>query len=315
MLVPVYDIKNCGPRHRFVANGRLVHNSDSVNLQNLASRGKYAGRIKKAIKAPEGYVVIDCDSSQIEARTLAWLAGQDDLVQAFANKQDVYRIMAGKIYGCAPEEVAPLQRQVGKTVILGCGYGVGHVKLKDYLKVQAGVEVALDEAKSIIDTYRSTYSKIPELWKKGDAALAAMSNSQTFTIDTKGVCNVVALGITLPNGLHIQYPQLTRVTDEEGKVGWAYMSKGVRTHIYGGKVIENITQAIARCIVAEQMLKIAKRYKVVLTVHDAVAIVAKQEEADEARAYVEACMSWNPKWATGLPLACESGVGAAYGDC
>jgi DNA polymerase len=93
------------------------------------------------------------------------------------------------------------------------------------------------------------------------------------------------------------------------------MSKGVPVYIYGGKVVENFCQAVARCVVAEQMLRIAKRYKVVLTVHDAAAIIAKESESKEAQAYVEECMSWNPKWATGLPLACESGVGYSYGDC
>jgi DNA polymerase len=94
-----------------------------------------------------------------------------------------------------------------------------------------------------------------------------------------------------------------------------YYSKGLPVRIYGGKVVENICQAVARQIVAEQMLRIAKRHKVVLTVHDAVAVIAREEEAVAARAYVEECMSWNPKWAAGLPLACESGVGATYGDC
>ena len=79
--------------------------------------------------------------------------------------------------------------------------------------------------------------------------------------------------------------------------------------------VENFCQAVARCIIAEQMLRIAKRYKVVLTVHDAIAIVAKVEEADEARAFVEENMRWRPLWAQALPLACESGMGASYGDC
>jgi DNA polymerase I-like protein with 3'-5' exonuclease and polymerase domains len=79
--------------------------------------------------------------------------------------------------------------------------------------------------------------------------------------------------------------------------------------------VENFCQAVARCVVGEQMLRIAKRYQVVLTVHDAVACIAKEEEAAEAQAYVEECMSWRPKWAQGLPLACESGVGKSYGDC
>ena len=79
--------------------------------------------------------------------------------------------------------------------------------------------------------------------------------------------------------------------------------------------VENFCQAVARCIIAEQMLRISKRYKVVLTVHDAIAIIAKVEEADEARAFVEENMRWRPLWALDLPLACESGMGASYGDC
>jgi hypothetical protein len=321
MLVPVYDIKNCGPRHRFVANGKLVHNSDGINLQNLPSRGENAGKIKKAIKAPEGYVVIDCDSAQIEARTLAWLAGQKDLVQAFRDKQDVYRLMAAKIYGIPPEQVttgAGSQRQVGKTVTLGCGYGVGHTKLQAFLKTQAGVEVSLDEAKRIIDTYRSSAFGIVDLWASAGRALEAMLAGQSMEIDVLGIVKAIpgpTPMLTLPSGLHIQYPGLRVVTNEEGKREMVYYSKGLPVRIYSGKTVENICQAVARQIVAEQMLRISKRYKVVLTVHDAVAVIAREDEAVAARAYVEECMSWNPKWATGLPLACESGMGATYGDC
>jgi DNA polymerase len=85
--------------------------------------------------------------------------------------------------------------------------------------------------------------------------------------------------------------------------------------IYGGKVIENVCQAIARCIIGEQMIKISKRYHVVLTVHDAIACLAKVEEVEEARNYVEECMRWTPDWAEGLPVNCESGFGESYGDC
>jgi len=109
---------------------------------------------------------------------------------------------------------------------------------------------------------------------------------------------------------------LGEVLDEKtGKTQLRYFSKGVPVYIYGGKVIENVCQAVARQVVAEQMLKIGKKYKVVLTVHDAVACIAPIEEKDEAKQYVEECMSWRPKWAQTLPLACESGVGASYGDC
>jgi DNA polymerase bacteriophage-type len=247
---------------------------------------------------------------------LAWLAGQDDLVQAFRDKQDVYKLMATKIYGIAVGDVDKTQRQVGKTVVLGAGYGVGHVKLQGFLKNQAGVEVTLEEAKRIIDTYRSTSYKIAEFWKAAGEALNDLMQGYTSTIDAIGLIKVVpGAGLTLPSGLHIQYPKLRKITNEEGKTELVYTSKGLPVRIYGGKVVENICQAVARQVVAEQMLRVSKRYKVVLTVHDAVAIVAKKEEAAEAQAYLEECMSWNPKWAVGLPLSCESGMGASYGDC
>lgn len=308
------------PLRYYGAHSGRWSGQDSVNLQNLPSRGANAGKIKKAIIAPPGYRVIDCDSSQIEARTLAWLAGQDDLIQAFENKEDVYKIMASRIYNVPVAEITPGQRQVGKVVILGAGYGVGHVKLQAFLKQQAKVEVSLEEAKRIIDAYRATYFRIPMLWKSAGNALKALALEQAMQIDIPGIVKVVPnKGLTLPNGLFIQYPDLKRVITKspqgEEKQQWSYQSKGLPVYVYGGKVVENFCQAVARCVVAEQMLRIAKRYKVVLTVHDAVAVVVKQEEATEAKAYIEACMSWRPKWAPGLPLACESGMGASYGDC
>lgn len=309
------------PLRYYGAHSGRWSGQDSVNLQNLPSRGANAGKIKKSIKAPKGYVVIDCDSSQIEARTLAWLAGQDDLLQAFRDKQDVYKLMAAKIYGILVEEVTTgpgSQRQVGKTVVLGAGYGVGHKKLQVFLKTQAGVEVTLEEAKRIIDTYRSASFKIADFWAKAGRALEAMMTGQSMEIDAVGLIKAVPGTVpmlTLPNGLHIQYPDLRIITNDEGKRELVYTSKGLPVRIYGGKVVENICQAVARQIVAEQMLRIAKRYKVVLTVHDAVAVIAPEAEAKEAQAFVEECMSWNPKWAAGLPLACESGMGESYGDC
>ena len=304
------------PLRYYGAHSGRWSGQDSVNLQNLPSRGNNAGKIKKAILAPEGYVVIDCDSAQIEARVLAWLAGQEDLVQAFRDKQDVYKLMATKIYGIAIGDVDKTQRQVGKTVVLGAGYGVGHIKLQGFLKNQAGVEVTLAEAKRIIDTYRSTSYKIADFWRAAGEALNSLMLGYTDTVDEIGLIKVIpGKGLTLPNGLHIQYPKLRKITNEEGKTEMVYNSKGLPVRIYGGKVVENICQAVARQVVAEQMLRVSKRYKVVLTVHDAVAIVAKKEEAAEAQAYLEECMSWNPKWAEGLPLACESGIGASYGDC
>ena len=292
--------------------------TDSINLQNLPSRGDNAGKLKNAILAPEGYVFIDADSSQIEARTLAWESEQDDLVEAFAKGEDVYKIMASAIYNKSADTIDKVERFVGKTTILGAGYGMGGPKFQLQLKT-FGTEIDSDEAKRIIDTYRATYPKIPQLWREAQEALRCMARGQTMTLGRNALLTVDAgpTGgrIRLPNGLYVFYSGLAEVVDGEGKRQFQYTTRKGTNKIYGGKVVENFTQAIARCIIGEQMLRIAKRYKVVLTVHDAIGIVARQEEADEARAYVESCMRWTPSWAEGLPVNCESGMGMSYGDC
>ena len=122
----------------------------------------------------------------------------------------------------------------------------------------------------------------------------------------------------LPNGLRLKYPNLRQKADEEtGKVELVYDTKKgkatVPNRIYGGKVVENVCQALARIVIGEQMLMVARRYRVVMTVHDAVGVIAPVAEADEAREFVEACMRIRPKWATKLPLNCESKMGASYG--
>lgn len=304
------------PLRYYGAHSGRWSGQDSINLQNLPARTPGSNTLKRAILAPPGHVIIDCDSAQIEARTLAWLAGQDDLTAAFANKQDVYRLMAAQIYGVAPDQVDKTQRQVGKTVILGCGYGVGHVKLRMFLKTAAKVEVSEAEAKRIIETYRRTYYRIPELWKRADTALAMLASQMPMPVDAQQLIHVVpGRGLSLPSGLYIQYPDLRQFADKENQLRWHYSSRGRTVAVYGGKCVENFTQAVARCVVGEQLLRIAKRYKPVLTVHDAVACVAPEEEAEEAQRYVEECMSWRPRWAGSLPLACEAGRGASYGDC
>jgi hypothetical protein len=304
------------PLRYYAAHTGRWGGTDKINMQNLPSRGPHAKQLKKAIRAPEGHVLIDCDSSQIEARVLAWLAGQDDLTAAFARGEDVYKIMASKIYGVDASVVDKAQRQVGKTVILGAGYGVGHVKLQMFLKTQAGVEVDLDEAKRIIDIYRHSNDRISRMWRAAQRTIEYMERGDVLPFGEPGVIGVDAedKALILPNGLPIRYDGLFA---EQGEKGYEYKYKTRRgdKRLYGGACVENVTQALARIVVGEQMLRIAKRHRVVLTVHDSVVSCVPEAETDEAREYIETCMRWTPDWANGLPVNCESGVGASYGDC
>jgi len=303
------------PIKYYAAHTGRFGGDDKINLQNLPSRGANANKLKQAILAPQGCSIIDSDSSQIEARVLAWLAGQEDLVQAFADQKDVYKKMASAIYDKPEDQITKSERFVGKTTILGAGYGMGAVKFQAQLKT-FGVSVELDEARRIVDIYRKSNFAITALWRQAQLVLVAMSRDEPAPLGRAGVLSVVPKdrAILLPNKLMLRYDDL-KVHEGEKGFEFTYKTRKGRTRIYGGKVIENVCQAIARCIIGEQMLRISTKYKVVLTVHDAIACICKDEEVEEARAYVEECMQWVPKWAAGLPLNCESGVGKSYGDC
>ena len=288
---------------------------DKINLQNLPSRGANGGKLKKAIIAPAGHIVIDADSAQIEARVLAWLAGQDDLTEAFRKGEDVYKKMAATIYGKKEDDVTKDERFVGKTTILGAGYGMGAAKFQAQLKT-FGYTMDLEEARRVIAIYRQTNDRINFLWREAQNAVACMARHDPAPLGLKGVLRVdhEAPGIVLPSGLMIHYDGLEFEQTDKG-VEYSYKTRKGRTRVYGGKVVENVCQGIARCIIGEQMLRIGKKYKVVLTVHDAIAVVVPQEEGFEAQLYVEECMRWVPDWALGLPVNCESGMGKSYGDC
>jgi DNA polymerase I-like protein with 3'-5' exonuclease and polymerase domains len=289
---------------------------DKVNMQNLP-RGSI---LKKAICAPEGYQFVDCDLSQIEARTLAWLAEQDDLVEAFDRGDDVYKIMASAIYNKPKEEITKDERFVGKTTILGAGYGMGANKFKAQLAT-FGVDLSQEECDRIIRVYRETYPNIPKLWRAAGNALEGLMQGRAQDIGKEGILVVDAeTGIKLPNGLHIKYPNLRKeVNEEDGRKELVYDTKRGRAtipnRIYGGKVIENVCQALARIVIGEQLLRVSKRYKVVMTVHDAIGCIAPLAEIERAMEYVEYCMRIRPEWAPDLPLDCEGGYANSYGEC
>jgi DNA polymerase len=282
---------------------------DKINMQNLPRMSP----LKQAVLAPKGYMFIDCDSSQIEARVLAWLAGQNDLVDAFDRGEDVYKIMASAIYNVPVTQVTANQRFVGKTTILGCGYGMGAARFRYQLEA-FGIKLSLEECTSIIDIYRATYPRIAALWDRANKVLMALMRQTTTHFGEHEALTVDLFGIRLPNGMYIRYDNL-RSTDTGSELIYD-VKKGravIPTRIYGGKVVENVCQALARIVIGEQMLKIAKKYRVVMTVHDAVGAIAPIEQANEARAYVEKCMRTRPSWASTLPLNCESKIGASYG--
>ena len=293
--------------------------TDKVNFQNLPSRDPKKKALKKAIVPPDGYMVINSDSSQIEARVLAWLAGQEDVVKQFAKGEDVYSIFASNVYGKTITKADPTERFVGKTCILGLGYGTGAMKLQHTLATSQPVSVKLDEeeCKRIVGVYRDNNSSIIALWREADRMLENMIDGKIKKPIAFGEYECVHYdkdGIILPNGFRIRYPNLRRIT-KDNKTQIVYDSRKGEISIWGGAVVENVVQALARIVVGTQMCEINDRYRVALTVHDAAVVVADEDDVDDAIEFVTSVMSKAPDWAQGLPVACEAKVGVTYGDC
>ena len=298
---------------------------DKLNLQNLPR----AGAIRKSITAPLGESLIACDLSQIEARLVAYVSEQEDLLQAFREGRDVYSEFASEVYGKKVTKADKVERFVGKTCILGLGYGMGHVKFRNTLALgMGGISVNIDEneAQRIVNLYRQKNHKIASFWNRCNHALSEMVAGRSGSL-----CDVAhydSEGIILPNKLKVLYPALCRgedgyvyinnartfrklvtkrvMTGEQDSIDW--------TKIYGGKVTENIVQALARIVITEQMASIGKHYDVAFQVHDEIIITAPDEDLTKAQEFVVKRMSIPPKWAPTLPVECEVGVGKNYGE-
>ncbi len=263
---------------------------DKMNWQNFP-RG---GEIRKSILAPEGYVLIVVDLSQIECRMVNWLAGQQDVLDAFTAGRDIYCESASRFYGRTITKADKNERQIFKSVELGCGYGMGAKKFKEYAR-QTGSIVSDEQAEELIKFYRHTHEYVCRFWRKMDTKLQEMYNSG----DPK---------IVYPNGGYQIFHDLHKDENNE----WHYTVRGRSQKIYGGLLTENVTQALSRVLLSQAMLKIAKRYKIVMSTHDEVVFVAPESEAEEAYKFGAECLTTNPSWCYDLPLAVEGGWGKRY---
>lgn len=306
-LVPV-ALNYCGA-HTFRWSG-----GQKMNMQNLM-RG---GELRRSLLAPPGYVIVVADSAQIEARMLAWLAGEAAIVEAFATGQDVYKLMASRIYNTLIEKIDKNQRFVGKVCTLGLGFSMGGSKLNDTLaKGAMGPKVLLpqDETKRIVNMYRTSNPHITKFWKKAEEILIDMILGRTGEY---GPLTWMKNAVKMPNGLFMQYRDLSgEIYQGRGGVtrlndAWYRGKRDAKTYIYGGSATENWVQSLARCAVSEQMLTIGERYHVVTMSHDEIVVLAPENEADECLAFMLAVMSTAPEWAPGLPLSAEGGYDVCY---
>lgn len=297
---------------------------NKMNVQNLTREDpddpENTGILRKSILAPKGYQVVVVDSGQIEARVNAWLWGQDDLLDAFRESDagrgtDAYCRFATKVYGRLITKKDKLERFVGKVSVLGLGYQMGHNKFQNTLALgNMGPPVFFEESmcKNIVNTYRRENYKIAQGWKFcSDTILPQMARG------IEGSHKCISWGkdcIYLPNGTKLKYPKLRCDKNEStGWDEWTYERKGERVKIYGGLLTENLVQALARIIVAEQMLDIANAgYRVVTMTHDEVVCIAKKAQAKKCYEAMLARMRTPLAWCPDIPLNCEGGYAGNY---
>jgi DNA polymerase len=305
--------------------------SGGINIQNLPVRGGDA-EIRKAICAPEGYTLVGADSGQIEARVLAFLAQDHELIEIFATGRDPYVEMACKIYGCdyndllhrakvLKEPDAVRMRNMGKEVVLACGYGMGKDKFHSRL-AQQGIEIPLSEAERVVSVYRQTRYAIPRFWSEAKLGLQRMLVGDTHVynygpgeIRFEGASEQFGQRIPmvqLPCGFRMFYPGLCA-----NDTGFEFDSHTGVTRLYGGKLVENIVQAIAFSILKYQGdLLVRAGLRPAFNVHDEWVCLAPEAEHEVAAVslIMKQAMLCPPEWMEGVPLSCDVSVGHSYGD-
>ncbi|KKM85724.1 hypothetical protein LCGC14_1286180 [marine sediment metagenome] len=282
--------------------------------------------LRGMLRASPGRRFVVGDFAQIEARVLAWLAGQDDMVRLFASGGQVYHKAAADAYGLNAEDIVKgtPEYQLGKAAVLGCGYQMGPDTFQRNCAEMWGLEISEETAKRVVGSYRSANEKIVHLWGRlGYAAMDAVRHpGKVYTVNK---CRFTKRGgylwLILPSGRPLAYPS---PTIEKRRAPWGDMIDSVMAYsvdgytkawrqrsLYGGMLAENIVQALARDLMMESLLRVEKRgYEPLFSVHDEVV-----SEVDDGVGSVEEfteLMSITPAWAEGLPMAVDTWTGRRY---
>ena len=267
--------------------------------------------LRSMLVADEGHRLMFADYSAIEARVLAWVAGQSDLVETFRKGGDVYNEMASAIYNVGVDSVTDGQRQVGKMAILGCGYGMGGKRFAEQCATM-GIRVNEDEAKRIVAVYREKNNRIAQYWRDVENDFVEM---------VKDAGRVGSVKLPLPSGRLLTYHN-PRIIQRETPWGAMRDTAQVDTLnsvtrqwtsqiIWGGLLTENVVQATARDMMATAMMALElKGYNVILSVHDEI-ICEVPDDFGSLDEMID-IMTQVPAWAEGCPINAEGKEGKRY---
>lgn len=326
--------------------------SDGLNLQNLAKRSGVK-TLRLSLCAREGYTLVAGDSSQIEARMGAWIAGETWLLDAFRRGDDPYSIMASDLYHAPAAEIYYyskgegvkkdpararqfiMYRDTGKETILSSQYQIGGDKFSDRchqkrLRLADTDELHKEEAKRIIAVYRAKNSRISNFWRVCNSVLVElMQGGEGYFGGPDGklfyytarhdVFGRKVPGIMFPNGYWLRYPNLRQEFDEKFNrwvIVYDQFAKGrsETKYIYGGSLFNNLTQGLAFAATQTQALAINRVHRIILNVHDEYMSAVPDCMVQKAVDLYNKCLTTAPHWCADVPFACEVGYGKRYGE-
>lgn len=301
----------------FFTDLRKGYPQDALELVHGPIMENIAGSIRHFINDGDSPIAAT-DFSAIEARTLAWLAGQQDALDEYAAGVDRYKVMASHLFNVPVSAVTKEQRFLGKTLVLGAGYSLGATKLQ-LMCQNFGVEISEELAQLSIKTFRKVHNKVVAFWYDLErAARSVIGNPGTkvvvgklkfFTIATAGRRFMM---IRLPSGRHLSYPDPAIEDDKITYFGQIPMKASWgRVTTFTGRLAENVTSAVAADLLVESAYRAKDQgYHLVMLVHDE--LVATTDAPDFNLADFEKCILTLPPWAEGLPLDGESSVHKFY---
>lgn len=296
---------------------------DGANWQNF----KRGSDIRRAICAPEGFLLAPIDLSQVECRCLGYLAGQDDQIERFHTGADPYTAIATQFYGREITKKDAAERGTGKQAILSCGYGSAGPKFQATAKLGIygpPVNLTIEEAKKFVELYRSTHSKVVQYWRSADWVLGEMMNYRSFQwapMEVRCDKEKNTKRIYFPNGTCIIYDSLIwrQPTEDEAaqgrRAGYYIKTRYGWKSIYGSMLAQHMCEAVSRLIMTQAMLRIKNKLKLrpVNSTHDELLVlIPKNGREEEMLELCKAEMVAEPSWLPGLPLACDGALGDRY---
>lgn len=310
----------------FLAGNLALAGVETVAQEAKASVGDVlATLMRPVIRAPEGKAFVIYDYAAVEARGIAWIAGEEEVLGVFANpKMDVYKRMASILFSIPQESVDDGQRFIAKQIVLGCGYGMGANKFDAMCRLyKVDLAKAGVTADQCVKAYREGHPNIKRCWRNLDVAAkhAVVTGREMYCHRTHFRHTGSDLQIQLPSGRVLTYrnagirplpPKWDPSARPVDTLTYAN-PHGIETILYGGLIAENIVQALCRDLLADALVRLdVANMQLVSHVHDEILVECPEASAEWFLGYVGCQMSKTPTWAKGFPLRVEGFVSEWY---